>query len=168
MMVSLVDYLNAHPHPQIEVMNNPIPIARATDLQICGAMLLAFASGCGRSAKQDAIVRETSHLKPLCIMYGQFGSRPPESEEQFKEFAAARAKTMFRALKFDSIDELFVSERDGQPYVIFYGKKPAGVPPDLVGYEQTGVNGRRLVGYALGSVVEVDEEEFRELIPDAP
>jgi hypothetical protein len=64
-------------------------------------------------------------------------------------------------LRVDSIDELFVSERDGQPLVVVYGSPPAG--SDVVVYEHTGVNGKRLVGHRIGMVEEADEATFKSL-----
>ena len=120
-------------------------------------------SGCQSEETSHALAEETSHLKPLSVMYGMMGQ--PRDEAQFKAFVNSRAKTMFRALDFESPEELFVSERDGQPYVIFYGKRPAGVNPEVIGYEQEGVGGKRMVGFRIGEVREVDEEEFRTLVP---
>jgi hypothetical protein len=63
-------------------------------------------------------------------------------------------------------DELFVSPRDNQPYVVYYGNDAAKMLDrgQLI-HERNGVNGRRLVGHRLGYVREVDEAEFRELFP---
>ena len=64
-------------------------------------------------------------------------------------------------MKVGSFDELFVSERDGQPLVVVYGSPPKD--SDVVVYEQTGVNGKRLVGHRIGMVEEVDEAQYKDL-----
>ena len=61
----------------------------------------------------------------------------------------------------DSFDELFVSDRDGKPLVVVYGSRLKD--SDVLIYEQTGVNGKRLVGHRIGMVEEVDEAEYKKL-----
>jgi hypothetical protein len=94
-----------------------------------------------------------------------------KDEESFKRFVNSfDAETLERikgASGVASVDELFISERDGQPYVIFFGRPPAGVAADLVAYERAGVDGKRFVGYGLGVVEEVDEQRFNELVPSS-
>jgi hypothetical protein len=68
------------------------------------------------------------------------------------------------------IDKLFVSSRDNKPYVVIYGTMPGGQGPGgapVVAYEKEGVKGKRFVASALGAVVEVEEAEFRKMVPDA-
>ena len=72
---------------------------------------------------------------------------------------------MLDVLKVENPDELFISERDNQPYVIGYGPKADGKPREVIAYEKTGVDGKRMVGYATGIVVELDDEHFREAVP---
>jgi hypothetical protein len=88
--------------------------------------------------------------------------RSPANEQEFKA-AIGKMDISLEAMKVGSIDELFVSERDGQPFVIVYGQSPQGV----VAYEQTGVDGKRQVGFKLGNIEDVDEARFRELVPSA-
>lgn len=88
--------------------------------------------------------------------------RYPEDEAEFKA-TIAKGNPSLDALKVSSLDELFVSERDGQPLVVVYGKAPAG--SDLVVYEQTGVDGLRQVGHRIGMVEEVDASKFAEIAP---
>ena len=123
-------------------------------------------SGCGRGQAESARKQETSHLRSVVGLYNfatsTLGHRPG-SEAEFKSFINTNAKPMIESLQLASLDELFISERDGQPLVVIYGKPPAGMTGDLVAYEQTGVSGKRSVGYALGMIEEVDEQRFAEL-----
>ncbi|MBA3484608.1 MAG: hypothetical protein H0T51_22620 [Pirellulales bacterium] len=107
----------------------------------------------------------TSRIRYLTMLHAKISSelgRPPKDEGEFKE-AIGKSDVDLKALKVESLDELFVSERDGQPMVVAYGPSPFGV--DVVAYEQTGVNGMRQVGHKIGMVEEVDEARFRELVP---
>ena len=140
---------------------------------IIGALMLATLVGCGSPEKTQSVERETSHLRWLIRLYTHARQRgqAPQSEQEFKQFMqsmdrAALDRTL-AAAHVTSIDELFISERDGLPYVIFYGQRPTGVANDLVAFEQTGVGGTRYVGYGLGIVEEVDEQRFKELVPPA-
>jgi hypothetical protein len=115
---------------------------------------------------------QESNIKPLAMLYGQFmgqhQGRPPASEEEFKKFIETRGMGMLKQFGIPSVDALFISERDKQPYVVLYGELKG--PPALAGqpvcvYERQGVNGRRFVASSLGAVEEVDEARFRKLVP---
>ncbi len=141
-------------------------------LFILALNMLISLTGCGSHNTQSALEQETSRLKPLIILYAQAfaqnGGRPPANEEKFKSFIAKEGGGLMKSYKFDSVDDLLISERDGEPYVIFYGKRPQGVASDLCAYEKVGVDGKRYVGFTLGIVEEVDETRFRELVPNIP
>ncbi|MFW5693154.1 MAG: hypothetical protein ACOCWL_02965 [Thermoguttaceae bacterium] len=137
--------------------------------------MCVVALGCGRSRRQAA-AREESRLKPLAVLYGQFTGRnrgnPPANDAQFKEFIRSHDAEQLASLGVDDVDELFVSERDGEPYVVLYGDAAQGNPPGpagapVVAYEQEGVRGKRFVASSMGAVEEVDEARFRELVPGA-
>jgi hypothetical protein len=95
--------------------------------------------------------------------------QPLKSQEDYKRHIGnldpAMRDRVMQGADVSNVDELFISERDGQPYVIFYGQPPTGVANDVVGYEQTGVDGKRYVGFGLSGVSEVDEQRFNELVP---
>lgn len=127
--------------------------------------------GCSPGGRASAPMQE-SPLKPLGLLYGQFmgqnQGRPPASEEEFKVFIRERGMGMLKQFNVPDVDSLFISPRDKQPYVVVYGE-PKG-PPALAGqpviaYERVGVGGKRWVANSLGTVEEVDEARFRELVP---
>ncbi len=142
---------------------------RLAALAVAGAMV--GLSGCSSHVeKKKALAAETSNLKPLSILYGQYTSRNenrvPANEADFKKFIQTSGQWMLEQFKTD-IDKLFVSSRDGQPYVVFYRGNP---PPasGIVAYERDGAGGERLVARPFGGVEAVDEVRFRELVPNAP
>ncbi|MCI0333491.1 MAG: hypothetical protein L0228_09740 [Planctomycetes bacterium] len=142
---------------------------RLTALAVAGA--LVGLSGCSSHVEtKRALTAETSNLKPLSILYGQYTSRnenrAPANEADFKKFIQTSGQWMLEQFKTD-IDTLFVSSRDGQPYVVFYRDNP---PPasGIVAYERVGVGGERLVAQPFGGVEAVDDARFRELVPNAP
>jgi len=138
-------------------------------------LVCAFLVGCG--SHQANLEQEQSSLKPLATLYGRFigqhGGQPPADEAQFKEFINSGGKDLLDTFNVGGADELFVSSRDGKPYVVLYGPEatkgppgPAGSP--VVAYEQEGVGGKRFVASSMGAVEEVDEARFQQLVPGAP
>ena len=127
-------------------------------------------SGC-RTKSDAARERESSHLRSLISVFNfataKLGHRPA-NEAEFKSFISANARPMIDSLHLADVNELFVSERDGQPFVVLYGTAPNGAARDLIAYEQTGVASVRLVGYSLGAIAEVDERQFSQLVPQTP
>ena len=135
----------------------------------CLAIAAGILSGCGGSARQGEA--QKGRMQAVVSMYGMartLQGRGPASEEQFKAFIAEKgAKTMER-VGVANADELLVSDRDNQPYVVIYGKPPAGMNPDVVAFERNGVEGIRLVGLGIGYVQEADQAKFKELVPNPP
>jgi hypothetical protein len=126
-------------------------------------MLAVTLTGCGGG---DASSNAHSHIRVLTRFYTRVSmelKRPPKDEAEFKDKIKATNADL-SAFGADSVDELFVSERDGQPLKVVYGSPPKG--SDVVVWETTGVDGKRMVGHQIGSVEEVDEAKFRELVPN--
>ena len=90
--------------------------------------------------------------------------RAPTNEQEFKTFISQNGGPMLEQAGVASVDELFVSERDGQPFVVLY-KPSTAVQSDVIAHEGAGVNGKRLVAHSMGAIEEVDETRFRELVP---
>ena len=131
------------------------------------AAIAFLTSGC-RSSATGANKQESSRLKPLVVLYTAATtalSHPPKSEAEFKKFMASQKGKMLDMLHVQNPDELFISERDGQPYVVLYGPAANGKLRDVIAYEKDGVDGKRMVGYATGMVSELDAEHFREAVP---
>ncbi len=135
---------------------------------------LILASGCGPSQSQSA-PRESSNLKPLALLYGRYlgahQGNPPPNEAALKSFIQSLPPEQLSSMRATDVDKLFVSSRDGQPYVVVYGKTtgpPGTGGAPIIAYEQTGVDGKRFVASSLGAVDEVDETRFRQLVPSAP
>ncbi|MGI9427810.1 MAG: hypothetical protein ACR2NM_04075 [Bythopirellula sp.] len=109
------------------------------------------------------------HLRSIVALYNSAGNqqgRAPTSEAELRDYVVANAQQVLEKLEIASFDELLISERDGLPFVVLYGKTPKGVRPDIIAYEQTGINGKRLVGFSLGNIEEVDETAFRKFVPE--
>jgi hypothetical protein len=121
--------------------------------------------GCGGEGSSEVREKGLSHVRLLTSLHTRVSSelgRYPKDEAEFKA-ALGKANLTLDAMKVNSIDELFISKRDGQPLVVVYGQAPAG--SDVVVYEQTGVDGLREVGHRIGVVEEVDAAKFAEIMP---
>jgi hypothetical protein len=126
------------------------------------ALLATGNLGCG-SAGDAAQSGEKSHVRLLTMLYAKASlklRRPPRDEQEFKQTLAS-SNTSLEPLNVDSIDDLFISERDGQPLVVRYLQLPTG--SDVVVYEQTGMDGKRLVGHKIGMIEELDDAQFSAL-----
>jgi hypothetical protein len=128
-------------------------------------LIMALATGCGSGAA--ASHKGVAHLKAITVLYFKANSllhKNPETEAEFKK-VIADSKPDLGVLGASNIDDLFVSDRDNQPLVIMYGQAPKGVAAGVVAYEQTGVDGKRLVGNRGGQVEEADATRFAQLVP---
>ena len=139
------------------------------------AVLLCAVVGCGDSGRSNKAEQE-SPLKPLAIFYGSFitqhQGKPPPGEPEFKAFLkeTVNADKLQAEFQITDIEKLFLSTRDNKPYVVYYGTMPGGQGPGgapVVAHEKEGVKGKRFVASALGAVAEVDEAEFRKMVPNA-
>jgi hypothetical protein len=129
--------------------------------------LVAALAGCSRTPSV-AGKPEISHLRPLTVLYASAASalhHPPQNEAEFKKYIASQKGKLLDVLKVENPDAIFISERDEQPYVVNYVTSPGGKIPDVVAYEKVGVNGKQMVGFATGVVVDMDEAQFREAVP---
>lgn len=144
----------------------PSRTTRALSCLLLG--IVAFA-GCGGGPVASAESKDVSHARALTALYFTVTSalgKSPDSEAQFKEEIAKRSPDL-GVLNVGSVDELFVSDRDGQPLVVSYGQPAAGVDRAVVVYEQTGKDGVRLVGNRSGQVQELDAAAFAKVVSAA-
>ena len=158
-------------------MTTNINTIQRVDASRCVAFLFtliaasSLLAGCGGAGGSN-VAKEKSHLRILgrtYIGYITNKGRRPADEAEFKAYVQeSMGPPVLERYGINSVEELYVSERDGQPLVFLYGKQPQGDDDDVVGYEKTGVDGKRWVSFRLGNIEEVDETRFRELIPNAP
>jgi hypothetical protein len=126
---------------------------------------LAASIGCGAKSR-EAFNKQTSHVHAIAAQYVRASSKLhhlPQNEVEFKR-ALADLNVPLQALKVNSIDELFISERDGEPLVVVYGTPPKN--SDVVVYEKTGIDGKRYVGHMSGMIEELGDEELRKAVAE--
>jgi hypothetical protein len=145
-------------------------------LRIIGLGACLTLAGCGDGQHPQS--ESDKHLKALSVYYGRFmsvnrGVGPP-NEAEFKKFVKSRPAAELEGFGFsaDTIDQMFTSPRDQQPYGVAW-KIPSGVPkPDgttvMVIWEQNGVNGKRFVADAVGRIDEIDDATFQQRLVAIP
>ena len=116
-------------------------------------------AGGGSAGAVDVQHSHVYYLVQLYVHALRDQGRPPQSEDEFKQYIAKQDSAMLERMNVATADELFVSERDGKPIVVLYGKR-RGPAAEVVAYEAEGVDGTRLVAKATGQVQVMSAEEF--------
>ena len=140
-------------------------------LVIC-CIVTSLLIGCTTGADpQDAVAKANgTNLQRLSNLYlafqGDNNWQGPSDEVKFKEFIRGFSPKKLNRIGIDpnSIDALFVSERDGQPFKIRYsvaGNMMGSLEP--VVFESVGVDGKRMVGTLGMTQIEVGDAEYETL-----
>jgi hypothetical protein len=132
-------------------------------------------AGCGGSAAGGGDnFKVQQQLNTVASFYGDYlsehGGAPPQDEAAFRAFLQERAQGIER-MDVGGVDGLLTSPRDGQLFVVIYGKRlaPADSPnTPWAAYEQTGVDGKRFAAQVRGDVVELTDAEIASQITAPP
>ncbi len=132
------------------------------------AFCLSSVPGCG--SKPPPQPKVAAHLQTLAVLYGSYRGGKGQSPPDLAAFKKYIESLPTDRLMGNTAEELFISPRDKQPYVVIYNVKPTGMPGGtdpvpLVAYEQTGVDGKRYIADVMVGVKEVDESPFQTLLP---
>jgi hypothetical protein len=141
--------------------------------QVFNSMITGMALSalfCVPGCRGKSPIQEQASLRQLAVQYGQYAAKHegmgPSGPQEFKEFIKEN-----RPLSEQDIEKMFVSNRDHEPYVVFY--KMLLTTPDANGgpalaHEKIGVEGKRLVALVTTRVEEADEDRLAELVPKTP
>ncbi len=129
--------------------------------------------GCGRSETADAMISDANqtNLQRLSNLYAFYQTKNqwqgPADETEFKKFISGLDVDILQRMGIDSasIDQLFNSERDNQPFTIRYSVQGSmrGIKAPII-FEQVGVDGQRMVAFTAAPPREVDETEYKRLL----
>ena len=146
-----------------------MPKARAMTRLAVVTMTFALI-GCGdRTATQVASMNK-SNIQRLSNLYAAHqnykGGKGPKDEASFRTFVTEFDPAKLKMMQIDSgkIDDLFKSERDGQPFVFRFNVGGGRGSVSAVVFEQTGKDGKRMVGYTSAEPQEVDEAKYKDLL----
>ena len=151
-------------------------IATSHPLALWVFVWLAVVTGCSQDQQAASIVasKNSSNIQRLANLYRSYqlrhGSQGPKDEEGFKDYiqhAMPAHRLEMMQIDPDNIEGLFISERDGQPFLVRYGVHGGMDWITAVVFEQQGRNAKKQVGFTDGSVAEVDDSRFRRLLDDA-
>jgi hypothetical protein len=135
-----------------------------------------MAAGCGTHTQSASRAQQVPGLTQLGLFYSfycsQHQGKPPADEAAFRAFIKSQPAEQLQRFKIENVDSMFVSPRDGKPYVVAYGgrggsqKRLTGAVP--VAWEQDGKRGRRFVVNSMGKLEEVDEATFKQMVSNEP
>jgi hypothetical protein len=131
-------------------------------------LLAIVCCGCG---VDELATPSAARLKGLATCYVDYavakGGVGPADEKTLKKHMRSMQgfQLEMSGLDPENIEAAFVSDRDQEPFVIFYGQTVSfGLPnPRLLAHEKTGKNGKRLAALVDGNVELIDEGRFKEL-----
>jgi hypothetical protein len=137
------------------------------------AMVVCLFGGCQRGPAKTDLSSDEKHILKIASLYTDFRGahqgRVPRDARELKDWAKGLKKDQLDARGINDLDSAFISPRDNQPYVLV---KPEAARPGSGGrpamlwvYEQTGIDGKRMAANAMGYAFEMDEEQFKELVP---
>ena len=128
--------------------------------------LFLSALGCRQSIEPQ--VPPLGHLRiqklsSLCQQFAVSQRKPPATIDELKAWAKKLPKEKLDAMGIDNVDEAVVSPRDQQPYVLVRG----GPQMMIQAHEKIGAGGKRYVLYSTGSVFEMGDDAFKQLMANA-
>lgn len=139
------------------------------------AAWLTVAVGCSQDQQAASIVasKNSSNIQRLANLYRSYqlrhGSQGPKDEATFKDYiqhAMPAHRLEMMQVDVNNIEGLFISERDGQPFQVRYGVGGGMDWITAVVFEQQGKSAKKQVAFTDGSVAEVDDSHFRQLLDD--
>jgi len=128
--------------------------------------LFPLMSGCSQSTEPQ--VPPLGHLRiqklgSICTQFAVSQRRQPSNVDELKAWAKKLPKEKLDAMGIENIDEAFISPRDQHPYVLVRG----GPQMMIQAHEKTGEGGKRYVLYSTGSVFEMADGAFKEIMANA-
>lgn len=139
-------------------------VARLTVLAVLAA------AGCGRDETTSPTALKLRGVARLYLDYTVAkGGTGPADEGVFKKHLKAAPRFLLEenGLNPDELDKAFVSDRDGEPFVVRYGQRigsVGGTSTQVIAHEKTGKGGRRLVSFVSGKVELADDARLQEVL----
>jgi hypothetical protein len=121
--------------------------------------------GCGNSSAEGTNRIDFSVLRKMAEMHEAYqrehNNEPPKDEADFRRYLESKQSELAGL----TVDEMFVSPRNGKPLKWSYGKLPVSpMGIRLLAYETEPTDGKRLV-IGRGSIEVLDDARFRKMYP---
>ena len=132
-------------------------------LAICISLPLA---GCDGSVDAKARILEinSSNIKRMRSAYSIYttgNQRPPKNEKSFRAYfentPTAQGSLKRIGVEMENFDDLFISERDNQPFVVRWNVRSD--KDEALIFEADGVDGKRMVAFYKPRELEKEEYE---------
>ena len=150
-------------------------INRSNCLVLLTLLMITCFAGC-RKFDSAAAIQKMNATKPqqLANLYAAYqlenGSRGPKNEAVFQAYIKKKNPVLLERIGVDpnEVVALFTSDRDGEPFKIRYGVNGNDrSPPKPVIFEESGVDGVRVVAFTKLKVEEVaDDAEYKKLFSE--
>jgi len=134
--------------------------------------ILLLLVGCTSSDEIARTVqaKNDSHIKQSANLYYGYqrthGWRGPSDESTLKQFtqtALDPKKLVNMTITCDNLDDIFVSERDHEPFRVKYSLEGNPSVASAVVFEDKGIGGQRQVAFSSGTVQVVTDDEYQKL-----
>jgi hypothetical protein len=132
-------------------------------------ILVASLAGCSDGNANAIAAANNSNIKRLTNLYSAYQAahsfQGPPDEAALKSFAKQQAAWRLQLMQIDpnKIDDLFISERDHQPFSVRYSVTSGPGATNPLVFEQQGSGGKRQVCLNGSAVEEVDDAQYREM-----
>jgi hypothetical protein len=132
-------------------------------LLLAGAVI-----GCGKQSRGEEFPE--SNLRLVAVMYSQYvsahGGEAPADAADFRAYVQSLGPGVLQRAGLSSVDDLFVSRRNGKPFAIKY-KRGDWKFEGAIAYEQESSDGTHYVATDLGGVSEITEAQFQKRVTAA-
>jgi hypothetical protein len=135
-------------------------------------MLLAISASCSMdSVASVTAAKNDSNIKRVVNLYNAYqllhGYQGPKDEKALRDFVSSGAipdkNLQMMGIDSKNLDRIFKSGRDGKPFKTRYGVTGGRAVSDALVFEDTGADGKKLVGFNGPVVEEVDDARYKEL-----
>ncbi|QDU30353.1 hypothetical protein ETAA8_54810 [Anatilimnocola aggregata] len=126
----------------------------------CVLFVLGVLSGCATkyTPNEDDTTTDLSHISKAYGIITSADHHPPRHVDEIKSLL----KGLHSANLNPPPEEILVSSRDGEPYVIIYGANVGSYASDeILAYEKNGKDGVRYVLLMSRDVRQMTDEEFK-------
>ncbi len=137
---------------------------------LLGAAACLALVGCGDEVASQVGAMNKSNIQRLSNMYAAHqnmkGGKGPKDEAEFKAWITGYDPNKLSMMGIDpnKLDDLFKSERDGQPFKVRFSVGGGRGSVDAVIFEAAGKDGKKQVGFTDASVQEVDDATYKDLL----